>query len=1291
MKKNLLQNTLIGVLFLLGSLASAQGPTVHTVSMDASSPDYSTNDDLTANYTVSGTVETINSWYVDGVPLARIYFPFEAGGTDPDIALLDYSGRHNDLTTSGDPASTPVWNATAGHNGTGSFIFDGNDYLDAGPNFPRNSSYTITAWVNISVADGYKNIISGYLNADNNHGFKVNPNGKLTAGHSFGSYYVSSPDSLFNDVWYHTAVTFDFESGLMVLYLDGVEVARDIVPESNRSVTDNGLLVGSKTYDFFWNGMIDDAAVYSRALTPEQIQAVYTNRMDLILSKETRGGEEWRVRVTPFSETEVGSSRMTPDQTLQAAAVVGAVSLAASSPGSLSTDDLTASFTSNASVTETATAWFRDGNPDALLYLPFEGIDEALNDYSGSGNDATMVGNMLDDPVWNATAGHNGSGTFVYDGNDQLIAGDIFPLNSSYTKTAWIYNTGIFFGNIMSSDLHDVNNHSFRVSVDGHVTAGHDFGNATVRDPNAMSLDTWYFVAVTYDYTTGVMTLYRDGLEVHQATVDVAYRDVVDPSLLIGSMNYQYNWTGSIDEAKLYDRELSPHQIFMMFSGDNEIASEETIGGEEWYAEVTPFSTTDAGATTASNSLDIHSVVVSTIADQTVTEGSAFSTFDLDDDVTVYEFTEGDLVWTSSGSTDLVVGIDLVTHVATITIPDVDWYGSETIRFVATNPNGDADSTEATFTVQNVNDAPVLSIIGGQMTDEDVTLTGLLVEFTDADPSDSHTISVLSSDPNVSAVVSGNISGSTYDLVPVANWNGSTQITVTVTDDGTGTLSDVEIYTLLVNPINDTPVLAAQSDQSVDEDNTIVGLSVVFTDPDVSDLHTISVSSDDPNVTIANLSGHISGSLYDLVPAADWNGTAEITVSVIDNGTGSLSDDETFTFTVNSINDEPVLTDIGAQSTDEDINLTGLPVVFTDSDGSDTHAITVVSSDANVSMSNLSGSISGSTYDLVPAANWNGTAQITVRVTDDGTGALSDFETYTFTVNAIDDAPEIAEIGDQNVDEDNMLSGVPVNFTDLESSDTHTISVVSAESNVVVANLNGNTSGSTYALIPAANWNGTAQITVTVSQDGSALLDTEVYTLNVNPVNDAPDTIRLSNNTVDEKVALETVVGLFSTHDIDVGDTHTYTFVLDGGVNDVDNDAFIIVGDTLKTNAEIDYELQSSYSILVQSDDGAGGTSSQNFIITVNDIDETGVEDFYNNPSFNMYPVPAIERVTVEVDNPDNKELRLEIYSNTGRLVHAEPIYSKNVVDLTGFSNGMYVVRITGDSVYGTRKLIVKD
>jgi hypothetical protein len=541
------------------------------------------------------------------------------------------------------------------------------------------------------------------------------------------------------------------------------------------------------------------------------------------------------------------------------------------------------------------------------------------------------------------------------------------------------------------------------------------------------------------------------------------------------------------------------------------------------------------------------------------------------------------------------------------------------------------------------------------------------------------------------ANLSGNTSGSTYDLVAAENWNGSTQITVTVTDDGTGALEDFETYTLVVNPVNDPPVITPVGDQPTDEDVSLTGITVVFSDPDDGDQHTISVVPDNANVTVANLSGHISGSSYDLVPAADWNGSSEITVTVTDNGTGALLDTEVYTLTVNAVNDEPVLTEIGDQITDEDTNLTGLEVAFTDPDDEDSHTIDVVSDDANVTIANLSGNASGSTYDLVLAENWNGTAEITVTVTDDGTGALSDSEIYTLTVNGVDDPPTITEVGDQSVDEDDALTLIPVTFEDPETGDTHTIDVVSSDGNVTVANLSGNTSGSTYALIPAADWNGTAQITVTVSQNGSALSDTEVYTLTVNPVNDAPDNIILSENAVDERVVQGTAVGLFSTEDVDAEDTHQYTFVTDGGVYDVDNAAFMIDGDTLKTNAEVDYETQDSYSILVQSDDGQGGILVMNFVINVNDVDETAVEDFYNHPGFNVYPVPAVDFVTVEIDNPENKELLLEIYYATGAVVHSETIFDKKRVDVSGFKDGMYIVRISGEKIYGTRKLIKKD
>jgi hypothetical protein len=351
----------------------------------------------------------------------------------------------------------------------------------------------------------------------------------------------------------------------------------------------------------------------------------------------------------------------------------------------------------------------------------------------------------------------------------------------------------------------------------------------------------------------------------------------------------------------------------------------------------------------------------------------------------------------------------------------------------------------------------------------------------------------------------------------------------------------------------------------------------------------------------------------------------------------------------------------------------------------------VVSSNPNVSVENLSGDIDGSTYDLVPAADWNGTAQITVTVTDDGTGAMSDVETYTLTVGAVNDAPVISTIGDQFTLEDNTLTGVLVNFTDPDAADTHIISVVSLEANVTVQGPSGNTNGSTYDLVPAANWNGSAQITVTVTDNGTgSLFDSETYAFTVNPINDAPALINLSNNAIDEGVVVGTVVGIISSTDVDINDTHAYEFMFEGGDEEIDNQFFLIVGDELRVRSEMDYELKNTFSLLLQSDDGNGGALTQQVPVTVNNIVETSIEE-NESLSFNVYPVPAVDRLTVEVDNPENTELLLEIYSNAGVLVHSEHTVHGNTIDLNEFSKGMYILRIQGERVFETRKIIVGD
>ena len=104
------------------------------------------------------------------------------------------------------------------------------------------------------------------------------------------------------------------------------------------------------------------------------------------------------------------------------------------------------------------------------------------------------------------------------------------------------------------------------------------------------------------------------------------------------------------------------------------------------------------------------------------------------------------------------------------------------------------------------------------------------------------------------------------------------------------------------------------------------------------------------------------------------------------------------------------------------------------------------------------------------------------------------------------------------------------------------------------------------------------------------------------PLNSAPTDLTLSNNTIDENVPANSVVGTFSTTDPDVGDTFDYELV--EGDGDTDNEDFSIDDNQLKINASPDYETQSSYSIRLQTTDAGEETYQEELTININDVNE---------------------------------------------------------------------------------------
>jgi len=99
----------------------------------------------------------------------------------------------------------------------------------------------------------------------------------------------------------------------MTLYKNGVPVSSATVPETDRDVTDSTISIGSfgLTEGWMWMGQLDDVRIYNRALSADQVMALYNHGSNVIAPPETQIGESWMACVTPFSATAAGETACT--------------------------------------------------------------------------------------------------------------------------------------------------------------------------------------------------------------------------------------------------------------------------------------------------------------------------------------------------------------------------------------------------------------------------------------------------------------------------------------------------------------------------------------------------------------------------------------------------------------------------------------------------------------------------------------------------------------------------------------------------------------------------------------------------------------------------------------------------------------------------------------------------------------------------------------------------------------------------------------------------------------------
>ncbi|MDZ4849745.1 MAG: cadherin repeat domain-containing protein, partial [Pirellulaceae bacterium] len=121
------------------------------------------------------------------------------------------------------------------------------------------------------------------------------------------------------------------------------------------------------------------------------------------------------------------------------------------------------------------------------------------------------------------------------------------------------------------------------------------------------------------------------------------------------------------------------------------------------------------------------------------------------------------------------------------------------------------------------------------------------------------------------------------------------------------------------------------------------------------------------------------------------------------------------------------------------------------------------------------------------------------------------------------------------------------------------------------------------------------------------------YSFRIQKVDPNPADSQLTPASIPENQPSVTVVGLFSTSDVDSTSTQTYALV--SGTGSTNNSAFTITGNQLKTVSSFNFEAQSSYSIRVRTTDNVGLSFEKQFTINVTNVNETPTNIALSNSS----------------------------------------------------------------------------
>ena len=531
---------------------------------------------------------------------------------------------------------------------------------------------------------------------------------------------------------------------------------------------------------------------------------------------------------------------------------------------------------------------------------------------------------------------------------------------------------------------------------------------------------------------------------------------------------------------------------------------------------------------------------------------------------------------------------------------------SYSVTVKADDNNGGTATIDVTITVADVDEPPEFdSATAAREVPENTEAgenIGAPVTATDPDTGNTQTYTLEGADADSFDIdsASGQIQtkpGVTYDHESKSSYS----VTVKA-DDNNGGTATIDV-TITVADVNEPPefdsATAAREIPENTEAGENIGAPVTATDPDTGNTQTYTLEgADADSFDIDSASGqiqtkpgvtydHESKSSYSVTVKADDNngGTATIDVTI------TVADvDEAGTVTL-STNQPPARAEITAALTDPDKGVTGAVWQWErSSDGSTGWAGIGTSSPSYTPVDGDVGYHLRATASYTDVHGPGKTAQAaSTQAVQAGANRPPEFDSAT----AAREVPENTEAG-ENI-------GAPVTATDpdndtltytLEGADADSFDIDSASGQIQTK------PGVTY------DHESKSSYSVTVKADanngGTATID---VTITVADVDEPPEfSVETASRTIAENTTTGVAIGdSVTATDPDTGDTPAYTLGgTDANIFDIDTST-----GQLQTQAALDHEVKSSYTVTVTASDGAL-TATVDVTITVTNIDEAG-------------------------------------------------------------------------------------